>query len=178
MNELVVRKSNIPESLSALKPRDRRICAEFLQDRDIWGAASRSGMKTERLTNKFLQGLKKRLAPFINAYEEEILADIGISNQRIMDELALLAFYDPKNLFTQDSFGYITIRDFDELGELSRAIAGVERVVNTKDHTETIKVKLYSKTEALEKIMRAKGMFKDSASSGVNLQLNVNFGGA
>lgn len=177
MSELEVRKSTIPISLESLKPRDRRICAEFLQDRDIWGAAQRSGLKTDKLTNKFLQGLKKRLAPFINAYEEEILADIGISNQRIMDELALLAFYDPKHLFTQDSFGNVTIKDFDDLGELSRAIAGVERVVNFKDHTETIKVKLYSKTDALEKIMRAKGMFKDAASSGVAIQLNLKFGG-
>ena len=177
MSELEVRKSNIPEALRGVSPRDRRIVAEFMLDRDIWGAAKRAGMKTEKLSARFLQGLKSRLAPHIQAYEEEILTSLEVTNQRIMDEVTLLAFYDPKNLFAQDHFGHLVIKDFDELGEMSRCIAGVERVINLKDQTETIKVKLYSKADALEKLMRAKGMFKEAPNAGVALQLNVNFGG-
>ena len=176
MNEVEERRNTIPESLVSLKPRDRRIVAEFLLARDMWGAAQRAGLKTEKLSARFIHGLKARLAPHIQAYEDEILVSLEVTNQRIMDEVTLLAFHDPKHLFTQNSLGYLTIKNFDELGEMSRCIAGVERIVNLKDQTETIKVKLYSKADALEKLMRAKGMFKESASSGVALQLNVNFG--
>ena len=176
MKEITVRQSRIPTSLALLSPRDRRICAEFLLDRDIRGAAQRAGLKVDKLTTVFLQGLKKRLSPFINAYEDEILVSLEVSNQRIMDEVALLAFHDPKNLFERNHLGHIVVKDFDELGEMSRCIAGVERIINLKDQTETLKVKLYSKDAALEKLMRARGMFKDSPGVGVALQLNLDFG--
>jgi len=108
--------------------------------------------------------------PHVRAYVEEELAaekeQHQISNQRIEQAMAEIAFFDPSMLF-DDEGRTLPVRDMDEATR--RVISSIDEEPIFLGRGEgralvekKLKVKTHSKTEMLTSLARIRGMFKDS----------------
>lgn len=95
-----------------------------------------------------------------------------ISKNKILKELARIAFFDPKELFNPNG----TLKKIDQLDEDTAAvIAGLEVVTiyagkgDAKKSVGTLlKIKLADKIKALDSLARIKGMFNDKLDINLN----------
>lgn len=81
-----------------------------------------------------------------------------ITVDRILDELAAMAFYDPADYFAWSQGGVI-LKSSDEMTERQRR--AITAVTQKKGQTNSIRLEFGSKQAALEKIGKHLGMFKD-----------------
>ena len=84
-----------------------------------------------------------------------------ISPSRILEELARIAFLDPRKLFDADG-NLVPIDKLDE--DVARALAGIDHDVIRSDGKivgNTTKLKMIQKTQALELLGRYYKMFTD-----------------
>lgn len=149
----------------ALNERQKRFCNEYMIDLNATQAAIRAGysVKTAQeqsarlLSNVMIQGEIQRL-------QAEISRRTGISQDRVIRELAKIAFLNPMNLVTPEG----RIRDGASQDDLS-CIEGVKFKRSDSDtgYSEEREVKIASKLKALELLGKHLGMFNDK------LDLNI-----
>ncbi len=149
----------------ALNERQKRFCNEYMIDLNATQAAIRAGysVKTANeqgarlLTNVSVQAEIQRL-------QAEISRRTGISQDRVIRELAKIAFLNPMNLVTPEG----RIRDGASQDDLS-CIEGVKFKRSDSDtgYSEEREVKIASKLKALELLGKHLGMFNDK------LDLNI-----
>ena len=149
----------------ALNERQKRFCNEYMIDLNATQAAIRAGysVKTANeqgarlLTNVSVQAEIQRL-------QAEISRRTGISQDRVIRELAKIAFLNPMNLVTSEG----RIRDGASQDDLS-CIEGVKFKRSDSDtgYSEEREVKIASKLKALELLGKHLGMFNDK------LDLNI-----
>lgn len=149
----------------ALNNRQKRFCDEYMIDLNATQAAIRAGysVKTANeqgarlLTNVSVQAEIQRL-------QAEISRRTGISQDRVIRELAKIAFLNPMNLVTPEG----RIRDGASQDDLS-CIEGVKFKRSDSDtgYSEEREVKIASKLKALELLGKHLGMFNDK------LDLNI-----
>lgn len=105
---------------------------------------------------------------------EKAQAASGLTVERTLQEVARLAYFDPRKLFNHDGT-MIPIHEMDE--DTAAAIASLEHdeiMSGDKKVGLTKKLKLTSKTAALEMAMRHLGQYeKDNRQRGPDLALQV-----
>lgn len=135
---------------------------EYLIDLNATQAAIRAGYSAKTagsLSFTLLQKVEIQVA--IQAGMNKRAIRTEITQDRILTELAKLAFFDVRTLFNDDG-SLKDVRDLDD--DAAAAIAGIDvNEISSDDGKITItkKVKLLDRNSAIEKCMRHLGMFND-----------------
>lgn len=101
---------------------------------------------------------------FLSHKREQAVASVDITEERILQELACLAFFDPARMFDANG-NLLHVPDMDE--QMRRALMGIDVVRSSMGKDEdkieftTSKVKLSTKTPNLELLMKYMGMLKE-----------------
>ena len=144
-----------------MKKRDAAFCEEYLIDLSPKNAAIRAGFapSTARDAWKWLDENNDRLKPAVRARIDELLAErsrrTGISADRVIRELARLAFANPGDVIDMRNGGVQVGADDDDMA----AIAAV-RVKKGADFEER-EVRMCDKARALELLGTHLGIFAD-----------------
>ena len=146
--------------MAKLTAKQQRFVEEYLVDLNATQAAIRAGYSTNTAGSIGDENLKK---PEIKSAIDKALAErskrTGINADRIIQELAKIAFLNPTDVINMDE---ATIRG-DANREDTAAIASVKvKRIPTEDGDITEReVKTYDKIKALELLGKHIGMFKD-----------------
>lgn len=159
--------------------RQQRFVDEYLVDLDANAAARRAGYseKVARHSAPRIMrqpGVAEAIAKAMAARSKRT----QITADRVIEEVARIAFSDLRALFREDG----SLKPISEWpDDVARAVAAVEvdelhegsgkarvRVGSTR------KVKLWSKVEAIDKLMRHLGLLKEQPAAEVNLNVTVN----
>lgn len=159
-----------------MTPKQERFVQEYLIDLNATQAAIRAGYSA-----KTAKSLGQRLLTYADVKKavEEALAERGkrteITQDRILRELARIAFADPRNVFEwgPDS---VTLKDSASLSDDdAAAVSEVSQTIT--ESGGSVKGKMYDKQRALELLGRHLGMFTDKVqldhSGSVSLQAEV-----
>lgn len=96
----------------------------------------------------------------------------GVTIQRIVDELAKIAFHDAADYFEWGPSGVIVKSSADLTPEQRAAVTGAQQTIS-KTGENVIKVTLSDKQAALEKLGRHLGMFKPDGGQIGNVQVII-----
>lgn len=150
---------------SKLTPRQERFVQEYLIDLNATQASIRAGYSAKGATVRGAELLANRkVQEAVEKAKAHRSERTCITQDRVLQELSRIAFFDPRKLFT-DAGDPIDIHDLDD--DVAAVLAGLDIVVERTDEgrdgfTSVRKYKLTNKLGALEAAMRHLGMFKDS----------------
>ncbi len=145
--------------MTELTPKQKRFVAEYLKDLNGKQAAIRSeySAKTAEVQAARLLSNAKVQAAIAEAQAERAKRT-NITNDRILQELAAIGFYDITDYANVEG-NSVTIKDTLAIDKDKRAaIAGI------KQTQAGIEVKMLDKLKALELMGRHNGMFKDTVT--------------
>ena len=158
-----------------MTPKQQRFCEEYLVDLNASQAAQRAGYQAKNLA---VCASKLLIKPNIQAAIQEAMdarsQRTEITQDRVLRELALIAFADMREYVEWGPDGIELIKSADLLEEASRVVAEVSQTV-TKDGG-TIKFKLHDKKVALELLGRHLNIFGDVGTPVVPMQVNFTIG--
>lgn len=145
--------------------RHIRFCEYFLVHLNGAKAAREAGYDAgrSRITASELLA-REDIQDYIAQRQEELQAEIGITQKRVLQEYARIAFSDIRTFYNVDG-ALKPIRDMDD--DAAAALAGVE-VYEEKTGDEDVeavgstkKIKVFDKVKALEALGKHLGMFKN-----------------
>lgn len=154
--------------MKGLTPRHAVFVSEYLKDLNATGAYRRAGYKArgnaaEVNASKLLRSPKvaKAVAEAMKAREKRT----NITQDRVLQELARIAFFDLRRLYREDG----TLKAPNELDDESAAVlSGIDVTEEFSGRGEereqigfTKKVRMFDKTAALTLAMRHLGMLND-----------------
>ncbi len=144
-----------------LTARQARFVQEYLVDLNAKQAAIRAGYSprsAETNGNRMLRNAQVAAAVRVAKAERERRTEI--TSDRVLRELARVAFFDPRKLFGADGQP-LPIAELDD--DAAAVVAGLEVSVAHNDDgtvTRVAKIKLADKLAALEKLGRHLGLFE------------------
>jgi phage terminase small subunit len=147
-----------------LTPKQELFCQEYIKDFNATRAALAAGYSEKIPSETGYENLRK---PQIQDYLKKLLEKRSLRNEitqdRILEELAFIAFFDIRELFNDDG-SLKNIKDLDE--RTARALAAVDSSkITTKGKDEVTefikKIKALDKRGALELLGKHLGMFAD-----------------
>jgi phage terminase small subunit len=159
----------------ALTAKQKRFCEEYLIDLNATQAAIRAGYKqsdyTDTNANKLLENTS--VAETVAKAMAERSKRCGISQDRVVNELAKIAFLNVSNLINTENG---TVKDDATEDDLA-CIQSVKVKTSSSEtgYSEEREVKVGDKLKALELLGKHLGMFKDNVD--VNLTVPVMFSG-
>jgi phage terminase small subunit len=143
-----------------LTPKQQRFVDEYLIDLNATQAAIRAGYSAKNADKIGPELLgKTRVAEAIRRAKEKRSARTEIKADRIVKELARIAFLDARKVMKWGPDG-VTFHDSDELGEDEAAVV-TEASQTVTENGGTIRVKLADKIGALTLLGKHLGMFID-----------------
>lgn len=140
-----------------LNEKQKRFVSEYLIDLNAKQAAIRAGYSpkgAEPQASRLLSNVKiqSEIAKAMRKREKRT----EITQNRVLEELAAIAFAKATDYATVDKKGIVNITPTEELTEgQKKAIAGI------KEGANGVEIKLSDKTKALEMLSRHLGMFRD-----------------
>lgn len=146
----------------------RQLCFidEYLIDLNAMQAASRAGYSKKTASEQGFALLRKpQIQQAIQVRQKELANKAGVTRERIIGELAKIAFSDTRKLFNGDGSMKLVV-DIDD--ETAGALAVVESIeMNSAGETGqpqnfTKKIKLWDKLGALEKLIKHLGLEGDT----------------
>lgn len=146
-----------------LTPKQQRFVEEYLIDLNATQAAIRAGYSAKTANRIASENLSK---PVLQVKIQEAMAERSkrteITQNRVLEEYARLAFLDPRKFF--DDGGYLKkIKDLG--GDEAAALSLIEIDVTTieKDiETTTVKIKFLDKTKSLNGLAKHLGLFREN----------------
>jgi phage terminase small subunit len=148
--------------MSKLPPKQAEFVKQYLVDLNASAAAMRAGYSAktaDQIAYQLLQKTSVREA--IQAAMEERSRRTEITADRVLQELARMAFFDARRLFANDG-SPLPVTEMDE--DTARAVVGLDvATVGNADIGigQVLKLKLADKKGALELLGRHLGMWKD-----------------
>lgn len=157
------------KGVDGLTDQQRLFVTEYLKDNNATQAAVRAGYAPETARqqgSRLLTNVVIRAA--VNSHQNEVLAKVqeetGITLQRTLREIARIAYFDPRRMFTKNG-NPLDIIDLDD--DTAAVIAGLD-VLEEFDGTgrdrvktgEVKKWKLADKKGALDMLMKHLGGYK------------------
>lgn len=119
-------KNQRERSADGFTRRERLFVAEYLADAKQNGkeAAIRAGYSAKSAAVTACGLLRKpHVAAAVEAKHHQTLVNLDITRERVLGELAKLAYFDPRNLFNEDG----SAKQINELDDVTAAaVAGVE----------------------------------------------------
>lgn len=161
-----------PSLETPLTTQQQRFVREYIIDFNGAKAARRAGFTSEFAANtawKLLQSPKIQDA--IKKEQQKLADKMGITPERIIQELALIGFANIKDYVTKDEDGRTTI-DIDSLDRDTTAALDIQiEISEGKSRSTNTKIKLANKVEALLQMGKHLGMFKEQVDHNVTLTL-------
>lgn len=139
-----------------LKPKQLAFIDEYLIDLNATQAAIRAGYSEETsgaIGNENLQ--KPKIKDVIKQRLIERQKRTEITQDRVINEIAKLAFFDSRKLFNSDG-SPIPIQELDD--STAGAIVGID-VMSINDNATIIKYKIADKNNSLDKLMKHMGCY-------------------
>lgn len=142
-----------------LTAKQARFVEEYLVDLNASAAARRAGY-SERVSSVigFENLTKPEIQAAIEAAKRERSARTGITADRVIAEIAKIAFADPRKVMTWGPGG-VELKDSETLTDADAAIVS-EVSESISQSGSSIKVKLHSKLDALEKLAKHIGVYE------------------
>jgi phage terminase small subunit len=102
-----------------------------------------------------------------------LLAELGVSQERVIRALAAIAFADPTQFMSWDEEGNVTLRSSAEIGEAAAVVAA-----DVSAGTGRLRMKLQDKLAALGMLARMLGLFeagkeRDVVDNSLNLSITI-----
>jgi phage terminase small subunit len=151
--------------MSKLNPRQERFVEEYLVDLNATRAADRAGYRHPDVQGPRLLG-HVGVATAIQARRARLSKKLEVTQERVLQELARIAFADVRDLFTWDEERSCYVPSANLTDDQAAAVAAVEaettRTTNADGVTETkikLKLKTYDKKGALDSLAKHLGMF-------------------
>ena len=86
-----------------LTPKQLRFVDEYLVDLNASGAARRAGYSVKTADKIGYENLRKpEIASAVEAKRKELAGDLGITRERVLREMAKIAFSDLRDLYNED----------------------------------------------------------------------------
>ena len=158
-----------------MNPRQRRFVAEYLVDLNATRAAKRAGYSAKSARSLGYRLLQNpAVAAAVAKAQGRRAARTRVSADRVVTELAKVAFGDPRRLLSWGPDG-VVLRDSSELTEAEAAL--VSEVSETRTAAGgTRKVKLHCKLTALNALGKHLGLFGNGRQSALARALAQNGG--
>lgn len=145
-----------------LTDKQKRFCEEYLIDLNATQAAIRAGYKNADIGRRLVT--KSHVSEYIEKLLKERSKRTEITADRVLAELAAIAFSDRTAIAQIEDGGIVTFTPTDQLDkDAKKTISGIE---NGKYGT---KVTTYDKVKALELIGKHLGMFTSGADNSAAL---------
>lgn len=143
-----------------LNHRQLLFCSEFIKDGNATAAAMRAGYSPKTSFSIAAELFQDpRIMTEIRRLQAELQADCRIDAERIMRELAKIAFCD-LNKIVEWRGNRVTIRDSDTIDPDSKA--AISMISESRQGgNSSLTVKMHDKLKALELMGRHVGMFND-----------------
>lgn len=163
---------------SMLNTRQKTFVREYLIDLNATRAAIAAGYSegtAGQIGSRLLKNVN--IQTQVSRAVETRLERLGITADRVLRELARVAFYDPRKFFNADG----TVRNINELDEdTAAAIAGLEvfeEFAGSGEERELIgytkKFKLPDKGANLERLARHMGLIKNGSDDAGKVTFNI-----
>jgi len=146
--------------------RQKRFVEEYLIDLNATQAALRAGYSRKDATNTGYRLLRKtpEVAEAIEGAQAERAERMAVTADRVVIELAKIAFGNPRRLFALGKQG-VVLRNGDELTDAEAALISEITKTGIGDK-RTRRVKLYCKMTALTALGRHLGLFNGKPKAG------------
>lgn len=145
---------------SGLTAKQARFVEEYLVDLNAAAAARRAGYTHKRSEAVGYDLLTKTdIQAAIEAAQKERSARTGITADRVIAEIAKIAFADPRKVMAWGPGG-IELVDSAALSDADAAIVS-EVSESISQSGSSVKIKLHSKLDALEKLAKHVGVYGD-----------------
>lgn len=148
----------------SLTAKQVRFCEEYLIDLNGTRAAIRAGYSKNSAAVIAAENLiKPNIQDYLSLRQKELQEQTGITQKRVLEEYAKVAFLDIRKFYTVDG-ALRSIHDLDD--QSAGALAGVEvyeeRANNDDSEVigQTKKIKTYDKVKALDSLGRHLGIFE------------------
>jgi phage terminase small subunit len=113
--------------MKKLTPRQRLFVHEYLVDLNATRAASRAGYSRKTAPEQGARLLKNvKVAAIISRAQTKRAKRLEITADRVTQEVALLAFFDPDKVYELNEGGELTLKSFEDMGFWRRAIAEIK----------------------------------------------------
>lgn len=143
---------------TGLTPKQARFVEEYLVDLNAAAAARRAGYSASRSEAMGYENLTKPdIRNAIEAAQRERSARTGITADRVIAEIAKIAFADPRKVMSWGPGG-VELLPSDKLSDADAAIVS-EVSESVSQSGSSIKIKLNSKLDALEKLAKHVGVY-------------------
>lgn len=151
--------------MASLTEKQKRFCEEYLIDLNGTQAAIRAGYSFDSAGAIASENLTKlEIQEYLTIRQSELITETGITQKRVLEEYAKIAFADIRKMYTVDG-ALKGMHDLDD--DAAAALAGVdvyEERVGAEDVESigvTKKIKMHDKIRALDAIGKHLGMFKN-----------------
>lgn len=140
-----------------LTAKQDRFCREYLADMNATQAAIRSGYsdKTAHVSGPRLLA-NVNVSKKIEALKAERAKSLDITAERVLKELARLAFGDPSEIVSVGERGKVTIKPTAQLTEDQR-----RTIASISEGPNGLKIKFADKLRALELVGKHIGLFEE-----------------
>ena len=147
-----------------LTEKQKLFCKEYIIDFNATRAAKAAGYSEDSAKEIGYENLTK---PYIQDYiaklTQKTFDKLEITKERVLNEIARIAFADPRDLMSWDAES-VTLKDSSELTDDQAACVSEVTYKKTKEG-EHISLKTHDKQAALDKLMRYQNLYKDVGTS-------------
>ena len=159
--------------MAKLTAKHQRFVEDYLIDLNATQAAIRAGYKkteyTDTNANKLLENTRIREA--IDKAMAERSKRTGINQNRVIQELARIAFVNPQNVINAEDGSVREDATEDDLACIQAV--KVKTMSGDKGCSEEREVRLNDKMKALELLGKHLGMFTDKVELDADMELNI-----
>ena len=156
--------------MAVLTEKQATFVQEYLIDLNATQAAIRAGFSPSSAARYAIELLNKtHVAEAVRKSMQERNQRVEISQDRILEELARIAFGDLRDAVTWGKEG-VTLKESAELTDDQAAAISEVSETSTKEGGST-RIKRHDKVKAIELLMRHKGMLNDKLN--LSGELNV-----
>ena len=158
-----------------LTEKQKRFVEEYLIDLNATQAAIRAGYKANKKNTFEVIGYQLLQKTSVEAEIQKAMAErsrrTGISQDRVIQELARIAFVNPQNLINPEDATVRADATEDDLACIQSV--KVKTMNGDKGYSEEREVRLNDKLKALQLLGNHLGMFKDKVELEADMDLNI-----
>jgi phage terminase small subunit len=155
--------------MKGLNPRQEQFAHEYLIDLNATQAAIRSGYSAHTAAQIGERLLRKvEIQQLIQHGVQERSQRTQVSADRVITELARIAFFDPRNLYAPDG-SLRAVHDLDE--DTARVLTSLE--IQNAEGAQRTRMRWADKLAALEQLGRHLGLFQQKYQLDLNMKARV-----
>lgn len=150
--------------MAKLTDKQKRFVDEYLVDLNATAAARRAGYKDPNIGRQLIT--KNNVSAEIQKRQEKLRGKLEITQERVLEELAAIAFANGTDFATITHNGLVRLTPTDEVPEEKK-----KAVASIKEGQYGTEIKLHDKVRALELLGKHLGVF-DTNNGSANEQEN------